>query len=207
MPYTPLVVRDVALLCFPPEDVLFASLVRQTFDSVSGDTPAALQRALRPIFPRAVVRPQEALASFVGVAWYVYRDGRFSPFGRGPHWWEDPATARVVVDDDGHYVEANGAALRLLGVDLPGLRARVPGDFTVPDYGAAVPWILQLLRDTGELHSTSIVRPGDGGPDRPVEFRLVKDGDGPGRHVSFIRPVPMEAAELSAPRPPTPEPR
>ena len=33
--------------------------------------------------PRAVVRSREPLASLAGTAWYVYRDGRYSPFAMG----------------------------------------------------------------------------------------------------------------------------
>ena len=139
MPYTPLVVRDVALLCFPPEDSVFATMVRRTFEASSSDTPTGLQRELRAVFPRAVVRSREALASFGGAAWYVYRDGRYSPFGRGPGWWEDPDAARVVVDDEGRYADANRSALDLLGVDLETLRRHRAGDFTVPDYSVAIP--------------------------------------------------------------------
>ena len=63
---------------------------------------------------------------------------------------------------DGRYLDANEAALGLLGVDLDGLRAREPGSFTTPEVRETLPWVRQLLIDTGELHSTSILRPADG---------------------------------------------
>jgi hypothetical protein len=57
-----------------------------------------------------------------------------------------------------------------------------------------VPWVWQLLQDVGELHSTSmLVRP-DGGR-LAVEYRLILHGGGAGRHVSYFRRVPTEAAE------------
>jgi PAS domain-containing protein len=198
LPYTSVTVRGVALLCFPPDDAAFATVARRMFETSTSDTPAALERQLRTAYPRAVVRSREALASFGGAAWYVYRDGRYSPFGRGSRWWEDPAAARITLDDDGGYIDANPAALELLGVDRETFRASRSGDFTVPGYGVAIPWILQLLRDTGELHSTAVLRSRGDRPAEPIEFHLVKDADGPGRHVSTIRRVPLESAESAA---------
>ena len=42
--------------------------------------PHDLEQALRPVYAQAIVRERDALASFGGRAWYVYRDGRYSPF-------------------------------------------------------------------------------------------------------------------------------
>jgi len=197
LPYTSVTVRGIALLCFPPDDVVFATVARRTFETSGTDTPAGLEDQLRVAYPRAVVRSREPIASFGSPAWYVYRDGRYSPFASGPGWWEDPAAARVVVDDHGGYLDANSAALELLGVDRETFRASHSGDFSIPGFGPAIPWIMQLLQDTGELHSTSVLRPRGDRPAEPVEFHLVKDADGPGRHVSTFRRVPLEAAEVS----------
>lgn len=198
MPYASVTVRGVALLCFPPDDAVFATVARRTFETSSSDTPAALERQLRTAYPQAVVRSREPLASFGGAAWYVYRDGRYSPFVQGSRWWDDPAAARIIVDDDGGYLDASPAALELLGVDRETFRASRSGDFAVPGFGVAIPWILQLLQDAGELHSTAMLRPRGDRPAEPIEFHLVKDADGPGRHVSTIRRVPPESAESAA---------
>lgn len=192
MPYTSVIVRDVALLCFPPDDAVFSAFVRRTFGELAGDAPADLQAVVRSLYPRAVVRPREPLASLAGNAWYVYRDGRYSPFSDGPPWWDEPTAARVVIDDAGCYVDANPPALEILGVSLEELRRSRAGDFTPPAFGAEAPWIMQLLRDTGELHSLSMLRSRNGGPDAAVEFHFVKDAAGPGRHVSTLRLVPPE---------------
>jgi PAS domain-containing protein len=189
LPYTSVIVRDVALLCFPPDDVVFGAFVRRTFGELAGDAPADLQPVVRSLYPRAVVRPRESLASLAGNAWYVYRDGRYSPFSDGPPWWDEPTAARVVIDDAGCYVDANPPALALLGVSLKELRRSKAGDFTSPAVGAEAPWIMQLLRDTGELHSISMLRSRDGRIDEAVEFRFAKDAAGPGRHVSTLRRV------------------
>jgi PAS domain-containing protein len=189
LPYTSVIVRDVALLCFPPDDAVFSAFVRRTFGELAGDAPADLQDVVRSLYPRAVARSRDPLASLAGKAWYVYRDGRYSPFHDGPPWWEEPTAPRIVIDDAGCYVDANPAALELLGVTLDELRRSKAGDFTLPVMGAEASWILQLLRDTGELHSTSILRPRGSGSDIAVEFRFAKDAAGPGRHVSTLRRV------------------
>jgi len=184
-------VRDVALLCFPHDDAVFSAFVRRTFGQLAGEdvTPADLQGDLRSLYPRAVVRSRDPLASLGGKAWYVYRDGRYSPFVEGPPWWAEPTAARVVIDDAGCYVDANQPALDLLGVGLEELRRSRAGDFTPPAFGAEAPWMMQLLRDTGELHSISMLRSRDGRSDEAVEFHFVKDAAGPGLHVSSLRLV------------------
>ena len=204
MPYTSVIVRDVALLCFPHDDVVFSALVRRTFGESASDAPSDLQRDVRSLYPHAVVRSRDPLASLAGNAWYVYRDGRYSPFSDGPPWWDEPTAARVVIDDAGCYVDANPAALELLGVSLKELRRSRAGDFTPPAFGAEAPWIMQLLRDTGELHSLSMLRSRNNGHDAAVEFRFVKDAAGPGRHVSTLRLVPSEPDRLVAPGQPRP---
>jgi hypothetical protein len=184
--------NEVALLCFPPADAVFGSIATRLLTGSPKIGPADLEHALRQIYPLAVVRERDPLASIDGLAWYVYRDGRYSPFVDAEAWWEDPAAARIVLGDDGRFLDATDPALTMLGTDLDGLRSATAGDFTVPEYRKMVPWIFQLMRDTGELHSTSMLRPRRG-PDRPIEFHFTRDGDGPGRHVSVIRPVPAEA--------------
>jgi len=196
LPYTSVIVRGVALLCFPPEDAVFSAFARRAFGELAGDAPADLQRALRSLYPRAVVHSREPLASLAGTAWYVYRDGRFSPFVDGPPWWAEPTAARVVIDDAGCYVDATPAALELFGVSLEELRRSKAGDFTPPVFGAEAPWMMQLLRDTGELHSTSMLRSRTGAPDAAVEFHFVKDAAGPGRHVSTLRLVTPETGDV-----------
>jgi hypothetical protein len=198
MSYSSLLTHDVVLLCFPPVDAVFAEFARRAMDAIGPPRPDQLETYLRQVYPAAVVREREVLASFGRPAWYIYRDGRYSPFVADP-WWQASDTARIHLADDGRYLDASPPALELLKVDLEGLRAAAPGSFTVPTYRDVVPWILQLLQDTGELHSTAMLRPADGSPDVPVEYRLVKDAEGRGRHVATIRPVPAEAVDVVRP--------
>jgi PAS domain-containing protein len=196
MPDSSVVVGGVALLCFPPADGVFCATAEQTFAALKAAIPAELEAALRRIYPRAVVRERERLASHEP-AWYVYRDGRYSPFTSTDPWWEAPDAARTVLDDAGAYLTASPAALDLLGVSCEELLASKAGAFTVPEYQVMIPWIFELLRDTGEIHSTTMLRPRRG-PDIPVEYRFLREGDGPGRHVSILRRVPAEAVGAGA---------
>ena len=193
MPYSSVTVHGVALLCFPPSDAVFQGIARRIVEQLEAPAPHELERNLKPIYPNAVVRARDSLASLEGKAWYVYRDGRFSPYTPGPNWWESPGVARIVISNEGRYLDANPAALAMLKVSLEELVTLEPGAFTVEEYRANVPWILQLVRDAGELHSTSMLKPSGGGPLQPVEYHLVLNGDGEGRHVSWLRKVPEAA--------------
>ncbi len=160
----------------------------------SGDTtsPAALEDVLRQMYPRVVVRARDGLAAMGGgdQAWYVYRDGRYSPYAPNADWWLDPNEARVIIDDGGQYLDANDRALQLLGVDLAGLRAATPGAFTAPESRERIPWLLALLEEARVLESTAILVPHDGRERVSIQYRLMLDEDGEGRHVSVMRSIP-----------------
>ena len=161
MPYTSITMGGVALLCFPHWDPVFAGEVRRRFGELQASTPEALEERLRRTFPLAVVHARDDLASFVGTAWYVYRDGRYSPFSQPTAWWRT-STPRLILADDGAYLDATDPALS----PPRGEPRRAPrGAFgRLHDAGVPgdVPWVLQLLRDTGELHSMSMLRPHGG---------------------------------------------
>lgn len=200
MPYRQITARGVTLLCFPAHDTAFVTLAVRHLRAMDGIDPDGLTSLLVPMYPRVIVRPREPLAALAGgAAWYVYRDGRYSPFAEdASRWWESAGCARLVIDAaTGRYVDANDAALELTCMDRATLLAVRSGDLTDPRAAVNVPWIWELLREVGELHSTSILRTPDGRT-IPVEYHLVRDGDGPGRAASYLREVPPEAAEASA---------
>lgn len=192
MHYANITVRDVVLTSFPPNDEAFGALARKLLAAEPGITPEALEGRLRDVYPRVTVRARNELVNFGRErVWYAYRDGRYSPFG-GAAWWESPAAATVVIDG-GRYVDANEAALALLATDRDDVLAARPGDFTGPAHRALVPWLLQLLEDTGELHSVSVLQPRQG-PAIPVEYHMRRDA-ATGRIRSAFRVVPADAVE------------
>ncbi|HEX5828729.1 MAG TPA: PAS domain-containing protein [Candidatus Limnocylindrales bacterium] len=194
MPYRAITVHDVIVLSFPPNDEVFGRPARTIVRERPDAAPADLEAALRESYLRAVVRARDAVVNFGAErVWYAYRDGRYSPFVR-TRWWEDPAAATVIIED-GRYLDANDAALTLMGVDLEGLRSAQPGDFTTPGYRAIVPWLLKLLEDAGELHSVSMLLPRGAGTPTPVEFHVRRDQASTGRIPSCFRVVPADAVE------------
>lgn len=195
MPYRSVTHEGITLLCFPPYDAVFAHLAAERLRGLAAPEPAALQDALRAQFPVAAVRRREAIASLgQGEAWYAYRDGRYSPFTDDTPWWEAPGVARLEIDAEGRYVDANAAALELVGVDLATITGLKSGDLTDPATRPTVSWVWQLLEDVGELHSTAVLATPDGRR-VPIEYRLLLDAAGHGRHVSYLREIPQEAAE------------
>jgi hypothetical protein len=67
------------LHCFPNDDATFRSAAESLFELFGQYDPRVLQRSLREMYPLAVVRRQQSLASVDGRkrVWYVYRDGHY----------------------------------------------------------------------------------------------------------------------------------
>lgn len=194
LPYRSVTQGGITLLCFPPQDLAFARIAATQLAGLDRPTPDTLQTILSATYPRATVRAREPIAGLgEGQAWYAYRDGRYSPFADDEPWWEAPDAASLVIDADGRYVDGSPAALELLGLDLDRLRTMVTGELTDVAVRPTVTWLWALLEDVGELHSTSILLTPDGRR-LPVEYRIVRDGAGEGRTISYLRPVPIEAA-------------
>jgi PAS domain S-box-containing protein len=194
VPFRAVTSQGTVLLCFPPFDETFETVVLRTYGDLPARAPAALEAALSGIYPHVSVRPRGELAS-LGTAddvWYVYRDGRYSPFVEGEPWWRDESLPRLVIADDGRYMDGNDAALELMGVSREELLRSRSGDFAASQYSRVVPWVWELLRRTGELHSTSVLRRRDG-EERALEFHLTRDGAGPGLHLSVMREIPRSA--------------
>jgi PAS domain S-box-containing protein len=92
-----------------------------------------------------------------------------------------------VTNEEGTYVDANDAAVELLGVNRDQIIGSPAGTFTKPDArieDAAGLW--ELLKTSGRLHSLAVVSRSDG-RDARVEFITVRNGDGMGRHVTWLR--------------------
>ena len=118
---------------------------------------------------------------------YVFRDGSLSATLIADDWIDDPGTARLVTDPSGTYVEANERAARLFGRTADEIVGRDAGTFTRPDARVEHAEILwRALEQTGRLHSLAMINCADGS-ETPVEFVTVKDDDGPGRNVTYLR--------------------
>lgn len=66
--------RPPDVLSFPSSDGALRRLVRAIMASQRPRSPDELARALRPRFPRVVVR-RRILSGEVATTWYVFRDG------------------------------------------------------------------------------------------------------------------------------------
>ena len=66
--------RAPDVMSFPSADGAFGRLVRAIMATQCPRSPDELARALRPGFPRVVVR-RRALSGEVATTWYVFRDG------------------------------------------------------------------------------------------------------------------------------------
>ena len=146
-----------------------------------------LEASLRHVYPqvRATIRTEGA--GFGDTMIYVFRDGSATPSMTADDWIDDPATARVVTDPSGTYVEVNERAERLFGRTAGEIVGSKAGSFTRPDdrvEDAETVW--RALERTGRLHSLAVISCADDS-ETPVEYVTVKDGDGPGRNVTYLR--------------------
>ena len=69
--------RSVQLVCNPADDLAFAGAA-EGFVARGAGTPAGLQRLLQDDYPNVLVRAR-GLSSEEFDAWYVYRDGSWTP--------------------------------------------------------------------------------------------------------------------------------
>lgn len=150
---------SVRLLCFPSDDAAFGALA---LEAVAGAAePRMAQASLRAIYPAAVVRPQEEIASLslAGVRWYAYRDGRLTTSSSGA-WWAQTDLPRVAIGEDNRYTEANAGACQLFGVGPEGLVGRSWEEFAEPPAVEAAAALRSALQRHGHGDSTfRLLRP------------------------------------------------
>ncbi len=176
---------------FPRDDRVFCEHVDELLRASRSTDPTKVRglllERLRVVYPLCEVRIRDPLAGFADAAIYVFRDGKaVSTFG-SDDWTADPGTARLVTNAAGIYLDANQTAADLFGVNQRDIVGQMAGAFTRPD--AAVTDADQLWRslaETGRLHSLAVVNRA-AGDDVRVEFITIKDGDGEGRHVTYMR--------------------
>lgn len=183
--------EKVVARTFPPGDVVFAERVRGLLQRELRPhlelLPAELETALRDVYPNVHATLRSDVAGFGDAMIYVFRDGSISSTPIADDWIDDPGTARLVTDPSGTYVEANERAARLFGRTADEIVGRDAGTFTRPDArieDAGAVW--RALEKTGRLHSLAMIKCADDS-ETPVEFVTVKNGDGPGRNVTYLR--------------------
>lgn len=190
MPNSTLDGRAWEVRTFPAEDKVLAERVREILAGAgptsAQDAIAVLKQRLEPLHPHVDIRPRAPLADLGGTVLYVFRDGGAVSAPPELSWLDDRDTARVISDASGMYVAANEAAERLFGLSAAQILGQPAGTFTRLDarvQDAQALW--RLLEESGRLHSRAVTIEG-----RRVEFVTVRDGDGPGRHVTTLRELP-----------------
>jgi PAS domain-containing protein len=186
------------LQIFPAEDAAFRRFVGDAFEALRADSrarhrpfePHELQSRLRDRYPAAVVRRRDALAAPdpEDVLWYVYRFGSVTP---GRRWWEEPGHAWAVFDDERRFVEASTSLSEIVEAPREALLGRPLEAFSNPEDVSVLEdaeGVWQELRRRGELHSTLRFRRVDGTP-REIEYHLIWEGAGPGRHLAVVREI------------------
>jgi PAS domain S-box-containing protein len=184
-----------SVLTFPQDDAVLAERVREIVAEegprTADETRATLETHLRAVHPRVTIRERSHLAGFGLAALYVFRDGS-ALSELDDDWVSEPASARVVTDGSGTYVDANDAAAELFGVPRESIIGRHAGEFTRPDariHDADELW--RRLSETGRLHSLAVVKGSHANDGTVVEFVTIRDGDGAGRTVTVLRALPQ----------------
>ena len=175
---------------FPTSDVIFAERVRAVLEGRSDASAEQLREilaaSLRVAYPGVRASIRTDVASFGDTVIYVFRDGSATA-QLADDWIDDPATARVITDPSGTYVEANEGAERLFRRSVGDIVGCTAGTFTRPDVRVEDDQtVWRALERTGRLHSLAVIRCPDGSEAR-VEFVTVKNGDGPGRNATYLR--------------------
>lgn len=181
---------------------MFAQHVKENLrDVADASVDQAIQlllERLRRVYPNADARRRADVAGFgPSPVVYVFRDGTARQT-MSDTWIDDTATARLVSDAGGVYVEANDAAAALFGVAQDEIVGRRAGSFTRPDTRIEdTDALWRGLAAKGRLHSLALVVRPDG-TEIAVEFVTIRDADGPKRNVTVLREVGAPRAAAAA---------
>jgi PAS domain-containing protein len=186
------------LAVFPAEDAAFRRFVDGAFEALAVEAagraeppePHELQLRLRTRYPAAVARARDSLADpgSGDLVWYVYRFGSVAP---GRRWWEEPGHAWTILDDERRFVEVSTSLTEIVEAPRAALIGRPVEAFSNPEDVSASDDVLALWGEfltKGELHATLRFRRLDGS-DREIEYHVVRDGAGPGRHLAIVREI------------------
>jgi hypothetical protein len=159
--------------------------------------PESLERRLRRMFPRVVVR-ERSLSGEPSV-WYVYRDGGWRPPSDGA-WWEDDSLPRVVVAPDGWLIEASSTAAGLLGFDQAQATDHHFTDFVIPGTLDDALALFAIIEGGDPITATILLRSTTGDV-IAVDLRASRSGNGVVgvfRLAADVR-IAVDAAEMARP--------
>jgi PAS domain-containing protein len=185
------VIVDVRLRAFPSRDREFGRYARAALAALGSDpTAEALQRSLRARYPAATVSVQSELARHgeTAAVWYALRT---SVLGE-PLSPDRPIEAWAIVDDERRFLDISPSLAAI--VELPGrhIVGRRIDDFSSPADPTIQDDIEELwveFTNRGSIASTVRFNFANGRP-RELEYRLVANADGPGRHRLLVWVVP-----------------
>jgi PAS domain-containing protein len=185
---------DIELHAFPSSDRDFVAFAKAALGVLpEPHTPASLQRALRVRYPAAVVTVQAELARHGDgpIVWYAFRT---AARGSDVESFGERAGAWAILDDDRRFVDVSPALARIAELPARRLVGHPIEDFSNPADPSIADDIARLwaeFRASGSLASTLRFNYLDGRP-RELAYRLVADGDGPGRHRLTVHVLPEE---------------
>lgn len=178
---------DIRLRTFPSKDREFGRFARAALASLGGGaTTEELQRSLRARYPAAIVSAQHDLARHGEgpPIWYAFRTSAVGE-SLSP---DRPAEAWAVVDDERRFIEVSPSLSAIVELPARHILGRQIEEFTNPGDPTIREDIGQLWEEFVRRRTiTSTVRFNfaDGRP-RELEYRLVADADGPGRHRLLV---------------------
>ncbi len=188
----------VDLITIPSSDRAFRLFVEQTLGRSPAASPQELERQLRRIYSRALVR-ERGLAGELP-SWYVYRDGAWRAAAEDA-WWEQKAAPRLEVSADGWIEHANAPARGLLGIEDTRPEPWHFTDFVLPGAVDDAVALLEIVRTTGALEATVVLQPTTGDA-IAVELRVAASGAG---LTAVLRLADDITVPAPGPRPRPPE--
>jgi PAS domain-containing protein len=180
--------RAISLRAFPTDDASFREDAEAALSGAA--SPAALQRALRARYPVAVVRAREDIADpgFGPDVWYVFRYGSARPAER---WWTTGEHPWAVLDDRRRFVDVSPSLAAIVEVPAEAIVGHLVEEFSNPADTTAradVEALWAQFLAAGSLDASMRFRRLDG-TERELEYHLVANGAGRGRHLATVREV------------------
>jgi len=139
-PVDPVLVPRVT--CHPSSDILFTRYAEEAVARMPEPTPDGLALRLRRLYPHARVEVRDD-------AWTIYRDA-LGAAGSSVQWWRDEGLPAVRYDSQGRILEANTAAVALLGTQLVGRHWQ---ELVTAGTTEQVSRVLRLIADVGWAES------------------------------------------------------